>query len=98
MKDRGEAQSERETVMKLRKRLSLLSLWMTLPTAMFAAVADGNTYVPSNYYGFQPPGVGGSYTDADFGTSIKRITNALGTSNKDQGGNLTFITTEYSTM
>src|SRR5437773_3135942 len=84
--------------MKLRKRLSLLFLWLGLPTAMFAGVADSNTYVPSNYYAFQPPGVGGTYTDADFGTSIKRISNALGTPNKDQGGNLTFITDEYSTM
>src|SRR5436309_1912250 len=84
--------------MKLRKRLSLLFLWLGLPTAMFAGVADSNTYVPSNYYAFQPPGVGGSYTDADFGTSIKRISNALGTPNKDRGGNLTFVTDEYSTM
>ena len=84
--------------MKLRKRLSLLFLWLGFPTAMFAGVADSNTYVPSNYYAFQPPGVGGTYTDADFGTSIKRISNALGTPNKDQGGNLTFITDEYSTM
>src|SRR5438876_5444329 len=84
--------------MKLRKRLSLLFLWLGFPTAMFAGVADSNTYVPSNYYAFQPPGVGGTYTDADFGTSIKRISNALGTPNKDQGGNLTFITDDYSTM
>ena len=63
-----------------------------------AYVNDANIYQPPNYSTFQPPAVGGSYTEPVFGTSIKRISNALATPNLDSGGNLIFITDEYSTM
>ena len=64
----------------------------------YAYVTDQKTYPPPNYYTFQPPATGGSYADPVFGTSIQRITNALSTPNLDAGGNLIFITDEYSTM
>src|SRR5688572_41522 len=60
--------------------------------------ADGNIYSPPNYTTFQPPASGGSYTDPIFGTNIKRLTNALATPNVDSGGNLIFISDEYSSM
>ena len=63
-----------------------------------AQLADTNVYAPPNYSTFQPPQVGGSYTDPVFGSSIQRVTNAPATQNLDRGGNLISITDEYSTM
>ena len=60
--------------------------------------AQTSIYPPPNYNTFLPPAVLGSYSDPVFGTTIKRISNALGTLNADAGGNLTWITDEYSTM
>ena len=65
--------------------------------ASWAYVSDSNVYPAPNYHTFQPPLVGGSYADPVFGTTIRRITAALSTANPD-GGNLMFITGEYSTM
>ena len=60
--------------------------------------AAGGPELPPNYDTFQPPAVGGTYVDPVFGSTVKRISNALGTPNADGGGNLTWITDEYSTM
>jgi hypothetical protein len=54
--------------------------------------------MPTSYDTFQPPFVGGTYADPSFGSTVKRISNALGTANADRGGGLTWITGEYSTM
>jgi hypothetical protein len=64
----------------------------------FAQLAAGGVELPSDYSTFQPLAVGGSYVDAVFGSTVKRISNALGTPNADGGGSLTWITDEYSTM
>src|SRR5437762_4706111 len=69
----------------------LRSLWLALGTGYFAAVVDSNVHLPDPDYSSRPPAVGGSYTDNTFGTSIKRISDAL-------GAGITFITGEYSTM
>ena len=63
-----------------------------------AQLPVGGLQLPPNYDAFQPPAVGGTYVDPVFGTTVKRISNALGTLNADRGGNLTWITDEYSTM
>ncbi len=63
-----------------------------------AALTGTGVYVPPDYNSFQPPVVGGSYTDPVFGTTVKRISNALATPNADRGGTLTWVTDEYSTM
>jgi len=63
----------------------------------FATTTVTGVQVPPNYDSFTPPSAGGTYIDPVFGTTIKRVTNALGTANADQGGNLTWIETEYST-
>jgi len=55
-------------------------------------------YSPPDYNSFTPPAVGGSYVDPVFGSTITRISNALGMPNADRGGTLTWITDEYSTM
>ncbi|PYV01227.1 MAG: hypothetical protein DMG10_18300, partial [Acidobacteria bacterium] len=52
---------------------------------------DSNVHLPDPDYSSRPPAVGGSYTDNAFGTSVKRISDAL-------GAGVTFITGEYSTM
>ena len=80
------------------------TLWLGVLAAIFltpysiAQVTDGNTYSPPNYSTFQPPAAGNSYTDPVFGTSIQRVTVAPTTQNLDAGGNLIFITDEYSSM
>jgi hypothetical protein len=63
-----------------------------------AYLIDAGIHVPLNYLTFLPPAAGGSYVDSNFGTSIKRLSNALGTKSAVASGNLTQITNEYSTM
>jgi len=64
----------------------------------FAQLSAGGVELPTNYNSFQPPGVGGSYVDPVFGSTVTRISNAMGTANADGGGYLTWITDEYPTM
>jgi hypothetical protein len=45
-----------------------------------------------------PPATGQTYQDPVFGTTIKRISDARNQVNADTGGNLVFITDEYSSM
>src|SRR5437867_5381239 len=71
---------------------------MIFAAAAFAYLTDTNVYFPPNYNTFQPPAVGGSYVDPVFGTTIKRISDALHTPDIDAGGYLPWISTEYSTM
>jgi hypothetical protein len=60
---------------------------------------DSDVYMPPNFFGWLPPPVGGTQTDPVFGSTIKRISNALGTPDVAAGsGALTFVMTEYSTM
>ena len=59
---------------------------------------DASVSKAPNYSTFQPPAVGSSYTDPVFGTSVKRLSDALNTSNFDSGGNLIFVNSEYSTV
>jgi len=63
-----------------------------------AQLSVGGLELPPNYTTFQPPAVGGTYADPVFGSTVKRISNALGTANADGGGYLTWIEDEYSTM
>jgi hypothetical protein len=62
----------------------------------FAQLTVATVEVPSSYDSLQPPVVGGTYVDPVFGSTIKRVSNALATANADQGGNLTWIENEYS--
>ena len=63
-----------------------------------AQLSTGGVQLPPNYNTFQPPAPGGTYADPVFGSTVKRISNALGTANSDAGGMLTWISDEYSTM
>src|ERR1035441_6793896 len=73
----------------------LLTGWMA---PAFAQLAAGGVELPAGYNTFQPPAVGDTYVDSVFGSTVKRISNALGTPNADGGGRLTWITDEYPTM
>ena len=75
------------------------ALLFTFPAEqLFAFLSDAGIYPAPNYYTFRPPARGGSYSDPVFGTSIKRISDALNTPDNAGGGMLNFITNEYSTM
>ena len=82
-------------------RTVLLSGTLLLTGSMapaFAQLSTGGAELPAEYNTFQPPVVGDTYVDPVFGSTVKRISNALGTPNADGGGRLTWITDEYSTM
>jgi hypothetical protein len=74
-------------------------LWLVLSVlGVHAYLVDTAVHVPPSYFTFQPPVRGGSYTDPVFGTPIKRISNARASTNNADGGLLSFVTAEYSTM
>lgn len=77
----------------------LTALFLTFPAGpLFAYLTGVAVYFPPNYYTFQPPPLGRSYADPVFGTIIKRISDAIVTPDSANGGTLTFVTNEYSTM
>ena len=63
-----------------------------------AYVTDAQAYTPLDYPLFVPPRVGGTYLDPAFGTTIKRISDAMETPNAADTGHLPFITPEYATV
>src|SRR5579864_3785624 len=69
----------------------------SIETAFAQLTATGIELAP-NYDTFVPPPVGVTYVDPTFGSTIKRVSNALAVPNADGGGNLTWIENEYSTM
>src|SRR5258706_1574378 len=75
---------------------SILLLVVALATGHAQVTSTGVLAAPS-YDSFVPPAAGGTYVDPVFGTTIKRVTNALPTANADRGGNLTWIENEYAT-
>ena len=77
--------------------LSCLLLTGLIGDAVAQLTTTGVELAP-NYDTFNPPSVGVTYIDPTFGSTIKRVSNALGTANADGGGNLTWIENEYSTM
>ncbi len=83
--------------------VGIVLLWGTLVLTgsiapALAQSSAGGVQLPPNYNTFQPPGVGGTYVDPVFGSTVKRVSNALATPNADAGGNLTWIADEYPTM
>ncbi|HUP25819.1 MAG TPA: hypothetical protein VNB06_23120, partial [Thermoanaerobaculia bacterium] len=80
--------------------LGALSLGWAVMTggAASAHVTDTESYPPSEYESFQPPSQGLSYHDPIFGSEVWRLSDALRTTNNADGGNLTFVMDEYSTI
>ncbi|MBI2566983.1 MAG: PKD domain-containing protein [Candidatus Schekmanbacteria bacterium] len=63
-----------------------------------ASVSDGQSHPPSDYYTMTPPSRGASYVDPAFGTSVKRLSDALATTSSLSSGSLTYVVNEYSSM
>jgi hypothetical protein len=61
-------------------------------------LTDTSSHTPSNYWTFVPPAAGSSYTDPVFGTRIRRLSNAPASPNNADGGHLTWVMDEYSTI
>src|SRR5688572_29685109 len=87
-----------------RERLSILAYFFIFIITViagdfvYAYTVDTNVYSPTEYTTFRPPAKGGSYTDAVFGTAIKRLTDSMSMIRTDTGGLLGSIAPEYSTM
>jgi len=62
-----------------------------------ALVTDAGTHPPPNYDTFVPPASGATYADPAFGTSIKRLSEAMTMTDNASRGGLTSVGTEYST-
>jgi hypothetical protein len=77
--------------------LSGAFMWIGTWSPARAQLSAVGVELPPNYNTFQPPATGGTYLDPVFGSTIRRISNALGTPNADGGGNLTWIAGEYPT-
>lgn len=85
-----------------------LTLWLGLgftaglvfaPPSGFAYLADDGIHAPPGYFGALPPEAGGRRTDPTFGTTVKRLSDAVATPNTAfTGRNLIFVMTEYATM
>jgi len=73
-------------------------MWIGSWAPALAQLSSIGVQPPPNYDTFLPPAVGGIYVDPAFGSTVKRISNALGTPNADGGGTLAWITDEYPTM
>jgi hypothetical protein len=76
----------------------LVALLVVPALGAHAYLNDTAIHTPPNYYTFTPPGVGGSYTDPVFRTSIKRLSDAPHMTNNAGSGMLSLVTAEYSTM
>jgi hypothetical protein len=71
-------------------------LTASFSTALAQITTTGALAAP-NYDSFVPPAAGGTYVDPVFGSTIKRVSNALATPNADRGGMLSWIQQEYAT-
>src|SRR5229473_810667 len=81
------------------RALVLSSLLLTgLIGNALAQLTSTGVELAQDYDSLAAPPVGMTYVDATFGSTIKRVSNALGTPNADGGGNLTWIENEYSTV
>ena len=84
--------------MKYRFSSLLLSACLFSGATALAQIGSTGVTLAPSYDTFQPPPALGTYADPAFGPTIKRVSNALTTANADQGGYLTWIENEYSTM
>ena len=81
-----------------RLALPLFLLFVVPFATAFGQITTTQVELAPNYDTFTPPAAGGTYVDPVFGSTVKRVTYAIGTPNADRGGNLTWIENEYSTM
>jgi hypothetical protein len=77
--------------------ISCSLLFIASFSTALAQITTTGVQLPPNYNTFVPPAAGGTYVDPVFGSTIKRVSNALATPNADRGGMLTWIQQEYAT-
>lgn len=77
--------------------LAAAGCWLPLAPAS-AYLTDTASHAPSSYDSFVPPAEGATYTDSVFGTEILRLSSALDSTNNADGGQLTYVMDEYSTV
>jgi hypothetical protein len=75
---------------------SAVTLFLSGPDA-FAVVTDSGIHPPPEYDTFLPPAVGAIYTDPVFGTTAKRLSDAVNMLDNAGRGDLEWVSTEYST-
>lgn len=76
----------------------LLLASLTAASPALGQLTDVAPHVPPDYNGYLPPARGQSWNDPVFGTSIRRLSDAVASPNNADGGNLTWVMNEYSTM
>src|SRR5262245_21267912 len=84
-----------------RQKFSVAAVFaLTIFSASLALAYTTSTsiYTPPDYTTFKPPVSGGSYTDAVFGTAIKRLSDAMQIKDADSGQPVIYTSQEYSTM
>jgi hypothetical protein len=86
------------TVVSRSLVLAAVLCGVVLQRSTVAYVIDSGKNVPISYFTFVPPAAGETYLDPAFGTSIRRISNALNTRNAADTGPLALIGNEYATM
>ena len=84
---------------KFLRRSLVFSTTMLAFSSMVALAAStsSSATAPPSYETFMPPAKGGTYTDAAFGTSVKRLSDAMNMTDNAGSGGLTTVSTEYST-
>jgi len=65
--------------------------------AALAASTSSSVMAPPSYGTLLPPERGGTYADPSFGTTVKRISDAMKMTDNAGNGGLTTVSTEYST-
>src|SRR5688500_3187544 len=82
----------------VRRPIVLVSAMLVLSSSIASAfVTDAGIHPPPSYDTFIPPASGASYVDPVFGTSIKRLSDAMKMTDNAGRGGLTSVGTEYST-
>ncbi|MBK5257130.1 MAG: hypothetical protein JJE39_13955 [Vicinamibacteria bacterium] len=80
-----------------RRSLVFAFTSLVLSGAVLAASTSSSSLAPPVYDTFMPPAKGGTYADPAFGTSVKRLSDAMNMTDNAGSGGLTTIGTEYST-
>jgi hypothetical protein len=77
--------------------VAVSAMFVLSSTIASALVTDAGIYPPANYDTFVPPASGASYVDPAFGTTIRRLSDAMNMTDNAGRGGLTSVSTEYST-
>src|SRR5262245_25091649 len=84
----------------IRRSFVFLSLAFALSSVAVLAAGvstSSSAIAPPSYDTFVPPAKGATYSDPTFGTSVKRLSDAMNMTDNASRGGLTTVSTEYST-